>query len=180
MRGWQRLLASVTALVAAVSFTPMTPAVAAVQIVNDRVRDTNAPNDVTRIKVDNAPNRLLIGVRYRNLGPGHISARVQIDTGRRGGEYYIFYRAQDFNGNWVTPLFRRVPGRPNYVKVRCPAKHVAYQAGDNSRIIFRLPQRCLGADAGRAWFHYFGAEHEGTGPPRPEVAPARAFLVRQN
>ena len=179
MRTRARAISSLAAGVMAVSLMP-SAANAATRLVSDTVGDTNAPNDVTQMTVQNGERRLIIDVRYRNLGPGHISARVEIDTGQRRGELYLFSRSQNFDGRWVNHLYHYRPSNQQYQIVRCPGRRVTYQPGSNSRILFDLPQRCLGADAGPALFQYFGAEHEGTGPPRPEVAPEHPFLVARN
>ncbi len=154
------------------------PAQGAVVEVQDAVGDTSPPNDVTQIRVNNGDLRLRVAVHYRNLGEGHISASMKIDTRQRGGEYYLFSRSQNFDGVWRNRLLRVRPHQ-GISTVRCPGRDVDYQPGEPSRISFLLPQRCLGNDAGGAWFRYHGSQHEGSGPPRPEHAPAAAFFVGQ-
>lgn len=173
----KRLIAVLAASFVAVSLTPA-PAQAAVRVVYDKARDTTAPNDVTRIRVSNGDNRMRIAVRYRNLGDGHISAGIKIDTRKRGGEYYTIGRHQNFEGEWVSSMVHYRPGK-GFDNVRCKARDVVYQPGPKSRIVFRFAQRCLGADTGDALFRYHGSNHEGSGPPKPEHAPKSRFLVKQ-
>ncbi len=175
----QLAAAAAIAAVAGVIATTAAPAHAETATRHDRVGDTTAPNDVTWMRVTNGPRQLRIVVHYRDLGPRHISAAVIIDTRRPGGERYVFSRHRVDEGTVVTPLLRQAPGV--YHEVRCPARTVSYRPGEPSRIVFTLPQRCLGSDAGDARFSYEGSHHEGPPPPRPEyVAERHPFLVRQD
>jgi hypothetical protein len=89
----RRLLVGVLAgVLAAVCAAPV-PAAADVRRFRDRVHDTAAPADITRVAVDDGP-RLVVTVRHRNLGFGPRAPRalrVDLDTGPRfaGPEFFL-------------------------------------------------------------------------------------------
>ena len=167
-------------LVAAVmALASSTQAHAAREKVSDRVRDTNAANDVTQLAIKNGPDRIRVGAHFRNLGPKHISSMVEIDTGAKGAWIYGLARRQDFDGDWEVRLFRFNREQKTSKRVECHHKSADAFPGPRSKIVFTLPQRCLGKHAGDARFRVIGAQHEGSGPPKAEYAPKRRVLVER-
>jgi len=172
-----RAVASAVAGSALLLSAVVPPAHAETRAVRDEVGDTNAANDVTRVKINNGSRRVRVVAKYRDLGPGHLSSGVTIDTGVKGRWAYYLGRHQDFDGSWVVRLVRfhqDEPGRSR--RVSCPAKGVGYFPGDESKIVFTLPQRCFGKHKGDAWFQVSGAQSEGSAPP-PEYAPRKPVFV---
>ena len=147
--------------------------------VSDRVGDTNAANDVTEIAIKNGPKRIRVGAHFRNLGPKHISSLVEIDTGAKGAWIYGLARRRDLDGDWEVRLFRFNREQKTSKRVACHHKSADSFPGPKSKIVFRLPQRCLGKHAGDARFRVLAAQHEGSGPPKQEYAPKRRVLVER-
>ena len=156
-----------------------TVAQAAQEKVSDRVGDTNAANDVTQVAIKNGPNRIRVVAHFRNLGPKHIGSLVEIDTGAKGQWIYGLARRQDLDGNWEMRLFRFNREQKASKRVACHRKDADAFPGPRSKIVFTVPQRCLGKHAGDARFRVITAQHEGSGPPKQEYAPRRRVPVER-
>ena len=156
-----------------------TPAGADTKVVRDKVGETNAANDITRVRFSNGEHRISAVFHYRNLGEGHFGAEVVVDVGHKGARAYALSRVEVANGKWRVRLFRFSQKRHSpYQRVRCHGKSVEAFPGPKSKLLYRLPQRCLGDDAGDAWFQVRNYRSEGA--VEGDHAPRRPVFVAQD
>jgi hypothetical protein len=123
-----------------------TPAAADSRRFGDRVRDTSAPADITRVTVDNGP-RIVVTVRHRNLrfDTGAPAAlRVAYDTGRRfaGPEFFLRVIYQTDAGSRLRHA--RGWGRLDGPATSCTGERVRVSAVRNVTTV-SVPASCLGA-----------------------------------
>lgn len=179
----RQLLAAGVAASALLLATSVPPAQAATATVRDKRGDSNAANDITRVRFDNGQQRIRVAVHYRDLGDHkrghrHLGAGVVADVGRKGARAYMLARFRGGDDDtfhvrlWRYSQKRRAAP---YHRVACPGKSVNPFPGPKSKLVYRLPQQCLGADKGDAWFHVQG--FRGEGPPDPDVAPRTPVFV---
>lgn len=179
----RRLLAAGIAASALLLTGAVSPAQAATRTVNDKVGDSNAANDITRVRFDNGRQRIRVAVHYRDLGHhpvGHrnLGAGIVVDVGRKGARAYELARYRGLEDDkfhvrlWRFNQKRRAAP---YHRISCPGKSVHPFPGPKSKVVYRLPQQCLGTDKGDAWFHVQG--FRGEGPPDPDVAPRKPVFV---
>ena len=176
----RRTLTAVVAAVALLAWITFgAVATAGVRAATDPVGDSTAPNDVTRIRIDNDGARIGALVRYRDLRRGHLGASLVIDPGSKGGVIFQFMRYQDFDGSWKLTLNRLGKTWRDSRTVRCPGKRATYSA-ENDRLALSLPRTCLlkFRTSKRALFQIEGGRREGGGVPQ-EFAPAQPVSVRR-
>lgn len=178
----RRLLAAGIAAAALVVTASVPAAQAATRTVHDKRGDNNAANDIVRVRFDNGTHRIRVAVHYRDLGGhkpghGHLGAGVVVDVGRKGARAYLLSRSYRFDDEFHIRLWRfsQKPRGGNYQRVSCPGKSVNPFPGPKSKVVYRLPQRCLGTDKGDAWFHVQG--YRGEGPPEADVAPRKPVFI---
>jgi len=167
------MTASALLVTAAVS-----PAHAARDRVDDKVGDSRAYNDVTRVTIKNGAKRIHVVAKYRNLGRKNFSSGVTIDTGDKGKWVYRFARYEDWDGEMVERLIHYNRKRPaSGHRVACHRADVGYFPGPESKMVFTLPQRCLKI-AGDAWFQVSGGMSEGEEPGYEEAPKRPVFVAR--
>ncbi len=125
-----------------------TPAAADVRRFSDRVHDTAAPADITRVVVEHGA-RVVVTVRHRNLGFGPRAPRtlrIDLDTGPRfaGPEFFlrVVYQSD------TPPDLHRARGwdRVDGARTSCTGERVTVStAHDLTRV--SVPASCLGTPA---------------------------------
>jgi hypothetical protein len=158
--------------------TTFSPAQAATRRVPDKVGDSNAANDVTWLKIHNGRHRFRVVAHFRDLGSDTYSEGVALDTGKKGAWGFFLTRYENYESEKGRVRLSRSRSHPyRYHRVTCPRARVDYYPGPKSKIIYEVPQRCLGEHKGHAWVQESGAYHEGPNPPKPEHAPNKPVLV---
>ncbi|MGI8577463.1 MAG: hypothetical protein ACR2KG_05980 [Nocardioidaceae bacterium] len=181
----RRLLAAGIAASALFVTTSVPSAQAATRTVHDKRGDSSAANDITRVRFDNGGRRIRVAVHYRDMGHHphrpNLGAGVIVDVGRKGARAYELARYRSYEDDTIRVRLWRFTQKRRaapYHRVHCPAKVVRAFPGPKSKVIYRLPQRCLGSDKGDAWFHVQGFRREG--PPEPDVAPRKPVFVTRD
>ena len=152
MSGLSRALAIGLAASLLSSATAASPAFAARLTVHDARGDAKAPWDIEKLVAGNGRRALVIRVVYRGRlrtweTPTGLLTHVGLDTGARAR------RVDD--GDHGIDLLRGSPS-PDLLDLvdrhgnRMPCRGLRVKLRKRAGVIrFRLPQRCLGADAGR-------------------------------
>lgn len=148
MTNSRRLVVGALAGVLAVVCAAPVPAAADVRRFRDRVHDTDAPADITRVVVDHGP-RVVVTVRHRNLGFGPRAPRalrVDLDTGPRFAGPEFFLRVV-YQSDGAAEL-RRARGWDHVdgTRTTCTGERVTVStARDTTRV--SVPATCLGTPA---------------------------------